>query len=57
VELFAEFGHRWFDLIRTNRANAVLAPIKPQWKPTAVLYPVPYTEIVADPNLTQNAGY
>jgi len=57
VELFAEFGHRWFDLIRTNRADSVLAPIKPQWKPTAILYPIPFSETQTDPNLTQNPGY
>lgn len=57
VELFAEFGHRWFDLKRTNQADAVLAPIKPGWKPTAVLLPIPSTQIEANPALTQNQGY
>lgn len=57
IELFAEFGHRWFDLKRTGQADAVLAPVKPQWKPTAVLYPIPFSELQTDPNLTQNPGY
>ncbi len=57
VELFAEFGHRWFDLKRTNQADAVLAPIKPGWKPTAVLMPIPSAQIEANPVLTQNPGY
>jgi len=57
VELFAEFGHRWLDLKRTNRATSILGLIKPQWTPNAVLYPVPYSEMQADPNLTQNPGY
>jgi hypothetical protein len=57
IEFFAELGHRWFDLKRTNQADAVLAPIKPTWKPTAVLYPIPFTEMQTDPNLRQNPGY
>lgn len=57
VELFCEWGHRWFDLKRTGRADAVLAPIKPKWKSTAVWYPIPLTERVADPSLGQNDGY
>ena len=57
VELVAEWGHRWFDLKRTNRADAVLGTKKTGWKPTAVLYPVPQAEGLANPNLTQNPGY
>lgn len=57
VELFNEWGHRWFDLKRTGRADAVLAPIKPKWKSTAVWWPIPITERVADPSLGQNDGY
>ncbi|GAB4045526.1 RagB/SusD family nutrient uptake outer membrane protein [Spirosoma litoris] len=57
IELVAEWGHRWFDLKRTGRADAVLAPKKPSWKPTAVLYPIPQAEGLANPNLTQNPGY
>ncbi|WP_185937469.1 RagB/SusD family nutrient uptake outer membrane protein [Chitinophaga polysaccharea] len=56
-ELFAELGHRWFDLKRTNRATAVLGPQKPTWKPTAVLFPVPANQILYNKNLTQNEGY
>ncbi|HEV2481963.1 MAG TPA: RagB/SusD family nutrient uptake outer membrane protein [Puia sp.] len=59
VELFAEWGHRWFDLARTNQATAVLQPLSPPntWKPGSILYPVPATEILANPALTQNAAY
>lgn len=57
IELFAEWGHRWFDLKRTGQADAVLQPIKPLWKPTAKLFPIPQQELLADPNLTQNPGY
>ncbi|MBP1638900.1 MAG: RagB/SusD domain protein [Bacteroidetes bacterium] len=58
VELFLEYGNRWFDLKRTNRADAVLGALKPAtWKSTAVLYPIPLTEIQNAPQLTQNDGY
>lgn len=57
-ELFAEWGHRWFDLIRTNRANDVLSPLKgTNWQSTDVLYPIPFSEIQNNPMLSQNEGY
>jgi hypothetical protein len=57
VELFTEWGHRWLDLKRTDRANAVLAT-KPYWQPTDVLYPIPEQEMLNDPALRpQNHGY
>jgi hypothetical protein len=57
IELNCEWGHRWFDLKRTNRANTVLGALKPTWKPTAVLYPIPSGEILVNFNLSQNPGY
>jgi starch-binding outer membrane protein, SusD/RagB family len=58
VELFLEYGNRWFDLKRTNRANAVLGALKPNtWKATDVLYPIPLSERKKVSQLTQNAGY
>ncbi len=57
LELFAEWGHRWFDLKRTNTANAVLGAEKPTWTATSVLYPIPVTEITNNPKLVQNPGY
>jgi hypothetical protein len=57
VELMAEWGHRWLDLKRTGAANAVLGPIKPLWKSTSVLYPIPQQERSSDPQLSQNDGY
>lgn len=56
-ELFAEWGHRWFDLKRWNRATAVLQPLKPDFSETDLRYPVPADEITANPSLTQNPGY
>jgi hypothetical protein len=58
VELFAEWGHRWLDLKRTNAANAILGAEKPTtWTSTAVLYPIPLTEMTNNPKLVQNPGY
>jgi hypothetical protein len=59
VEFFAEWGHRWLDLKRTHRAEAVLKPLSPNntWKQGSELYPVPAIEIISNPNLVQNPGY
>jgi starch-binding outer membrane protein, SusD/RagB family len=57
VELFSEWGHRWFDLKRTGRATAVLSPVKPGWTATDMLYPIPYSELSLNANMTQNPGY
>ena len=56
LELFGEgYGHRWIDLIRTKRADAVLGAEKPAtWRSTATLFPIPATEILTNPNLTPN---
>ncbi len=57
VELFAEYGHRWMDVIRTGRADAVFGAQKPTWKSHAKLFPIPQMEINLNPNLEQNPGY
>ncbi len=58
TELFAEWGHRWFDLKRTHRVDAVLSVVKgSKWHTTDQLYPIPFSELEADPNLEQNNGY
>lgn len=58
VELFTEWGHRWLDLKRYNRATAVLGLIKPNWLPSDQLYPLPLSEMQLNSNLTpQNPGY
>lgn len=52
VELFTEFGHRWFDLKRTDRATQVLAPIKGgNWQESDLLLPIPESEVKLNPNL------
>ncbi len=53
-ELFAEWGHRWFDLKRTNRASTILSPIKADWQDKDILFPIPQSEIVANPALGEN---
>ena len=57
VELFTEWGHRWLDLKRTGRADAILSSIKPGWQSTSILWPIPQQEIDNNPNLKQNEGY
>ena len=56
-EFFGELGHRWLDLKRTERASTVLSPIKSNWQPTDVLFPIPQAQILINKNLTQNPGY
>jgi tetratricopeptide (TPR) repeat protein len=50
---FALEPHRWFDLVRTGRAGAVLGLTDA----TKFVLPVPATELLADNSLEQNAGY
>ncbi len=57
IELFGEWGHRWIDLKRTGRADEILGPLKPDWQPTDKLFPIPESEILLNPALTQNSGY
>lgn len=56
-ELFAEWGHRWLDLKRTDTAGDILSDIKPLWESTDVFYPIPEQERMKNPNLVQNEGY
>jgi hypothetical protein len=64
VELFTEGGHRWFDLKRTGAIDAVMgAPGNVcqqkggHWDTNWQLYPIPLTELQAEPALVQNKGY
>jgi hypothetical protein len=61
VELFTEWGARWFDLQRTNTINSVMNVVAPQkggnWNSSYALYPIPLTELMNDPKLTQNPNY
>ena len=58
LELFCEWGQRWFDLKRTGAADTVLGSTKaPNWQPADALYPIPLLELQNDGQLTQNPGY
>jgi hypothetical protein len=69
VELFTEWGHRWFDLKRwpgrnnpgISRAQEVMSVVTPLkggvWNKNWLLLPIPATDIVNNPNLEQNPGY
>lgn len=56
-ELFTEYGHRFFDLKRNGTLNTALPIVKLGWNSTDVHWPIPETELLANPNLTQNPGY
>lgn len=56
-ELFAEWGHRWFDLKRTGKADEVMSLVKSGWQSTDKLFPIPQIELQINPNITQNPGY
>ena len=58
VELFTEFGHRFFDLKRWGLLDEILNGIKPGWNETDRVLPLPEKELLVNPNLQpQNAGY
>lgn len=59
AELFAEGGHRWMDLKRHEKTHETLGILPGKdWQETDRLYPVPQSEIEANPNLApQNDGY
>jgi hypothetical protein len=52
-------GHRWYDLVRTNRAQPVLSAFSPNWESTYELWPLPLGETQRNPALknNQNPGY
>ena len=57
-ELFTEFGHRFFDLKRTDQLDAVLPLSKPGWNHNDQLWPIPALELTVNPNLNpQNPDY
>lgn len=56
-EFFSEWGHRWFDLQRFGLDQILEDKPNSNWTMTSRLFPIPATEILRDPNLTQNPGY
>jgi hypothetical protein len=69
IELFSEFGHRWYDLKRlpglSNPSGKLADEVMPAataakggtWSDQWELYPVPLTDMQTDPKLVQNQGY
>jgi hypothetical protein len=56
LELFTEWGHRWLDLKRTRTIDQVLAPLKPEWRSEATLFPIPESQVL-NSSVKQNPGY
>ena len=56
-EFFSEWGMRWIDLKRKNISTNILLPVKPDWQPYAILYPIPFSQLTKNPALVQNDGY
>jgi hypothetical protein len=52
-------GHRWYDLVRTNRASTIMPPFNANWKDAYLVWPIPQREIQNNPALqgNQNPGY
>lgn len=50
-------GQRWYDLVRTGRAQAVMSAFSPNWSSRLELWPIPQREIQQNKSLTQNPGY
>jgi len=50
---FAFEAHRWFDLVRTERAGTVLGITNRNFW----LFPIPFSDVQSDPDVTQNPGY
>jgi hypothetical protein len=61
VELFSEWGHRWFDLKRTGNLDAVMTVATTakggKWSTNQQLYPINQSELSTNPSLIQNPGY
>lgn len=63
IELFTEWGHRWLDLKRTGRVDAVMTIQTPKklmganWRSFQQWYPISLGELQNAPNVIQNQGY
>lgn len=61
VELFTEYGHRFYDLKRTGNIDAVMkldAALKGgTWESWKQIWPIPAADIIANPNLKQAPEY
>jgi starch-binding outer membrane protein, SusD/RagB family len=52
-------GHRWYDLVRTGRANQIMGNFSRNWSEKYQVWPIPLSEIQNNPALAgnQNPGY
>jgi starch-binding outer membrane protein, SusD/RagB family len=61
VELFTEWGHRWLDLKRSATIDAVMTSAQSfkggNWENYKKLYPIPASDILLNPTITQNPHY
>lgn len=57
IELFSEWGHRWFDLKRGGNMDEVMRAKTDKWQPYQQWYPLTENELKANPYLKQNLGY
>lgn len=61
LELFTEWGHRFFDLKRSNAIDQVMSLVTPTkqgtWESKDRLWCIPQTDIFNNTNLKQNPGY
>jgi len=57
VELFSEWGHRWFDLKRGGNMDDVMKMKMGTWQPYQQWYPLTEYELKANTYLKQNSGY
>jgi len=56
-ELFSEWGHRWFDLNRLGKSEILALKENSNWTPNSRFFPIPSSERMKNPNLSQNPGY
>ncbi|MNI90369.1 SusD family protein [compost metagenome] len=54
LELLGEWGHRWFDLVRTNRAVPVLSKIKTDFTVSDQKIPISTSILLTNTHLEQN---
>lgn len=61
VELFVEWGDRWFDLKRLNKIDDIMESVAKEkggkWSNYRQYFPIDLAELRLNPNLVQNEGY
>lgn len=63
LELFTEWGHRWFDIKRSGKVDAIMQLVTQKkgnsmgWKSIQQYYPISLNELLSNPKLVQISGY